>query len=74
MWRKLGRVKKKLLSTSSVKRASSLLESKQKLKKELKKLYDIQGWEAEGVWCPRKDGSLAGNLLGPHRQEAVSWG
>ena len=47
LWRKLGRVKKKLLVTSSVKRASSLLQSKQKLEKELKELYAIQGWEAE---------------------------
>ena len=38
----MERVNKKLLSTSS-----SLLESKQKLEKEMKKLYDIQGWEAE---------------------------
>ena len=47
LWRKLSRIKKRLLSTSSVKRAASLLETKQNLEKELKKLYASQGWEEE---------------------------
>ena len=47
LWRKLGRVKKKLLITKSVTRATQLLQTKQTLEKELKKSYDIQGWNDE---------------------------
>jgi hypothetical protein len=43
LWRKLGRTKKKLLCSTSVKRTANLLQCKQMLEKQLKLLYDTQG-------------------------------
>ena len=47
LWRKLGRVKKKLLSTTSVSNANNLLQMKQKIEQQLKRSYDSQGWDEE---------------------------
>ena len=47
LWRKLGRIKKKLLHTTSVSRTTSLLQTQQRLEKDLKNIYDVQGWEEE---------------------------
>ena len=47
LWRKLGKVRKMLQSTSSVSRAHFLLTRLQRLESELKRSYDSQGWEAE---------------------------
>ena len=43
LWRKLGRVKKRLNTTRCAQKAASLLFSKQKLEKQLKESYDSQG-------------------------------
>ena len=43
LWRKLGRIKKKLLCSTSVKRTANLLQCKQKLEKQLKMIYNTQG-------------------------------
>ena len=40
-------MRKRLATTTSVSRATSLLFTQQRLEKELKESYDIQGWEEE---------------------------
>ena len=47
LWRKLGRTRKKLLTTSSAARAAALLRTQQALESKLKSSYDKQGWEEE---------------------------
>ena len=47
LWRKLGRTRKRLLTTSSVPRATVLLRTQQTLERKLKSSYDRQGWEEE---------------------------
>ena len=47
LWRKLGRVKKSLLSTLSANKAASLLHKQHTLEKQLKDSYDSQGWKEE---------------------------
>jgi hypothetical protein len=47
LWKRLGKVKKRLATTTSTARTTSLLLSKQKLEQELKKSYDTKGWEDE---------------------------
>ena len=40
-------MRKRLATTTSVSRATSLLSTQQRLEQELKKSYDIQRWEEE---------------------------
>jgi hypothetical protein len=47
LWKRLGKVRKRLLTTTSVSKATTLLSTQQRLEHELKKSYDIQGWEEE---------------------------
>ena len=47
IWRKLAKIRRTLLSTFSVSKATSLLKSQQLLEKELKSSYDLQGREEE---------------------------
>ena len=47
LWRKLGRVKKCLLSTLSADKAASLLHKQHTLEKLLKDSYDTEGWKQE---------------------------
>jgi hypothetical protein len=47
LWRKLNRIRKKLHSTSSVTRATSLLNQQRAVELELKSSYDTQSWEDE---------------------------
>ena len=47
LWRRLGKVKKRLATTSSITRATSFLKTQQKLEQQLKMSYDSQGWEDE---------------------------
>ena len=47
LWRKLGRIKNLLHSTSSVTTATSLLNHRRWLEHEVKCSYDTQGWEKE---------------------------
>ena len=47
LWRKLGRVKKRILSSSSAARVASLLQRQHVLEKELQQSYTTQGWEEE---------------------------
>ena len=47
LWRRLGKVKKRIATTTSTSRATSLLMTQQKLEQELKMSYDTQGWEDE---------------------------
>ena len=47
LWRKLGRMKKLLHSTSSASRAAFLLQKQHELELQLKRSYDTQSWEEE---------------------------
>ena len=47
LWRKLGRIKKQLLKSSSVSKTAALLQKKRALELELKRSYDRQVWEQE---------------------------
>ena len=47
LWKRLGRVRKRLLSTTCISKAASLLLTKQRLEKELKRSYDTKGSEDE---------------------------
>ena len=47
LWRRMGKLRKRLATTRSVSRATSLHLSLQKIEKELKLSYDKQGWEEE---------------------------
>ena len=48
--RKLGKVRRALLSTTSVYKANTLHKSQQLHEKELRNIYDLQGWEEERLW------------------------
>ena len=47
LWRKLGRTKKKLHSSSSVRKTAALLQTQRDLERELKSSYESQSWEEE---------------------------
>ena len=47
LWRKMGKLRKRLATTKSISRAASLHLSLQKVEHELKLSYEKQGWEQE---------------------------
>ena len=47
LWRRMGKLRKRLATTRSISRATSLHLSLQKVEKDLKFSYENQGWEEE---------------------------
>ena len=49
LWRRLSKVKRRILKASCVSKAAHLLQVQQKLEKELKMIYNTQVWEEENM-------------------------
>ena len=49
LWRRLSKVKRRILKASCVSKAAHLLQVQQKLENELKMIYNTQVWEEENM-------------------------